>query len=392
LNHKKTLIILFVAVLAAIPWAVASLKSNAQGPGMSDGSGHVAATAWRPNKKDAIYVGPQACVKCHQTEAGQRSTAMGRAMEPAATSAVLLANTRLTFRSGAYSYQITRKGEQSLYTITDGTRTFSEPILYSFGQGKAGQTYIFRHNGELHESRVSFYRDLKGLDWTMGYQSTLPSSLDEAAGRAIKVGETRECFACHSTAAINGLELQLDRMIPGITCEACHGPGRDHIVAMEAKRLNDKQIFNPGKMEVDELAQEFCGSCHHSAEQVLTNNQLQGLIRVRFQPYRLFTSRGHDPDDARLRCTACHNPHEDPVQDPAFYDPRCFACHRSGASLKSTDVAKAEEKGGRTHKACPVAQRLCVSCHMPKIEVPGTHFRFTDHRIRIVREGELFPN
>src|SRR6266508_3356123 len=150
------------------------------------------------------------------------------------------------------------RGRQcSLYTITDGTHTFSEPILYSFGQGKAGQTYIFRHNGELHESRVSFYKDLKGLDWTMGYQLTLPSSLDDAVGRAIKVGETRECFACHSTAAINGLELRLDRLIPGITCEACHGPGRDHIAAMEAKRFNDKHIFNPGKLEAEELAQEY---------------------------------------------------------------------------------------------------------------------------------------
>jgi hypothetical protein len=386
---KQLLTILIVAAFAATLWILGPLKISAQGPVMSSG-GQLTATPWRPNQKNATYVGPQACAKCHEIETGQRSTAMGRAMETVATSAVLRAYPRLTFRSGRYSYEITRKGEQSLYTITDGTHTFSEPILYSFGQGKAGQTYIFRHNGELHESRVSFYRDLKGLDWTMGYQSTLPSSLDEAAGRAIKVGETRECFACHSTAAINGLELQLDRLIPGITCEACHGPGRDHTVAMEAKRFNDKHIFNPGKMEADELGQEFCGSCHHSAEQVLTNNQLQGLIRVRFQPYRLFTSRGHDPDDARLRCTACHNPHEDPVQDAAFYDPKCLACHGSGVSLKRTET-RAEE-GDRTEKACPVAQRLCVSCHMPKIEVPGTHFQFTDHRIRTVREGEPFPN
>jgi formate-dependent nitrite reductase cytochrome c552 subunit len=113
---------------------------------------------------------------------------------------------------------------------------------------------------------------------------------------------------------------------------------------------------------------------------------------VRFQPYRLFTSRGHDPDDTRLRCTTCHNPHEDPVLDAAFYDPKCLACHRSTASLKSKDVAKAEEKGGRSDKACPVADRLCVSCHMPKVDVPGTHFQFTDHRIRIAKSGEPFPN
>jgi len=194
-KQQKLVILSFAAAFAVNLWTLGSLKSSAQGPGMSGGGERLAATPWRPNKKDATYVGPQACAKCHETEMAQRSTAMGRAMELAATSAVLRAHPRLTFRSGPYSYEITRKGEQSLYTVTDGTHTFSEPILYSFGQGKAGQTYIFRHNGELHESRVSFYRDLKGLDWTMGYQHTLPSSLYDAAGRAFKVNEARECSA-----------------------------------------------------------------------------------------------------------------------------------------------------------------------------------------------------
>jgi hypothetical protein len=382
--------VIFAAALATL-WSLPR-PSSAQGPVMGGSNKPQPATLWRPNQKDARYAGPQACAKCHETEMGQRSTAMGRAMETAATSAVLRAYPRLTFRSGTYSYEITRRGDQSFYNVSDDKSTVSEPVLYSFGQGKAGQTYIFRHNGELHESRVSFYEKLKGLDWTMGYQLALPSSLEDALGRAVKLNEARECFGCHSTAAINGLELQHDRLIPGVTCEACHGPGQDHISAMEAKRFKDKRIFNPGKMESDELAQAFCGSCHMGAEQVLTNNKLQGLIRVRFQPYRLFTSRGHEQDDARLRCTACHNPHEDPVHEAAFYDPKCLACHRSGASLKSTEVAKAEEKEGRTDKACPVAQRLCVSCHMPKVEVPGTHFQFTDHRIRTVREGEPFPS
>jgi len=391
-NYKQQIpsTIISVAACAVILWPFGSSRSNAQGPGMNNGTTDLSATAWRPNRKDAPYVGPQACARCHQAEMSQRSTAMGRAMEPAATSAVLRAQPRLTFRSGAYSYEITRKGEQSFYAVSDGTHTISEPILYSFGQGKAGQTYIYRHEGELHESRVSFYRDLKGLDWTMGYQLSTPTSVEDALGRAVKVNEARECFACHSTAAINGLELQLERLIPGITCEACHGPGRDHIAAMDAKRFNDHHIFNPGMMDSDELAQEFCGSCHQSVEKVLTNNQQQGVIRVRFQPYRLFTSRGHDPDDARLRCTACHNPHEDPVQEAAFYDPKCLACHRSSATAKA-EVAKPVESASRKDPACPVAQRLCVTCHMPKIEVPGTHFQFTDHRIRTVKPGEPFP-
>jgi hypothetical protein len=276
--------------------------------------------------------------------------------------------------------------------VTDGTETISEPILYSFGQGKAGQTYIFRHNAALYESRVSFYKELKGLDWTMGYQISLPPSLEAALGRAISTDEARECFTCHTTAATAGTQLQLDRMMPGVTCEACHGPGAAHVAAMEAKDFKNKRIFNPAGMGPDEMSQEFCGSCHRSAEQVMTQKMLNGTVNVRFQPYRLFTSRGHDPDDTRLRCTACHNPHENPKEDAAFYDLKCFACHRSGESLKSAQVAKTEEGEGRNAKPCPVSQRACVSCHMPKVEVPGTHFKFTDHRIRIAREGESFPN
>jgi formate-dependent nitrite reductase cytochrome c552 subunit len=34
----------------------------------------------------------------------------------------------------------------------------------------------------------------------------------------------------------------------------------------------------------------------------------------------------------------------------------------------------------------------CVSCHMPKYEVPQSHTIFTDHYIRVVRTGAGFPS
>jgi hypothetical protein len=381
--------IVLASLCAAIVWFCSTLPTRAQGPAMSG----VAAprNTWRADK-DARYVGPQACVKCHQEEAQtQHSTAMGRALEPVAVSDILRTNPQLVFRAGPYTYQIARRGEQSIYTVTNGKEAFSEPILYSFGQGKAGQTYVFRHNGSFYESRVSFFKEIKGLDWTIGYTPEAPPTLDEAAGRPISADEARNCFSCHSTGATTGNQLQLDRLIPGVTCEACHGPGADHITAMEAKDFKNKRIFNPGHMNPDDLAQEFCGSCHRS-EAVAANSTLRGINSVRFQPYRMFTSREHDPFDARLSCTACHNPHENPKHEIAFYDAKCFACHRSGESLKSATVAKAEEAQGRDAKPCPVSQQSCVSCHMPKVEIPGSHFQFTDHRIRIAKQGDPFPN
>lgn len=360
---------------------------------MSSGGNTSASTTWRPRKSDAKYVGPQACTKCHAEEAAhQHLTAMGKALEPVATSEILRSHPKLTFRSGPYAYQIIRRGDQSLYTVTDGIGTIAEPILYSFGQGKAGQTYVFQHNGSFYESRLSYYREIQGLDWTIGYPRDVPPSLDVAAGRAISADEARSCFTCHATAATSGLQLQLDRLIPGVSCEACHGPGGQHVTAMEAKKLRNKLIFNPGNMQPDELSQEFCGSCHRSAEQVMSNRMLRGVVNVRFQPYRIFTSRNHDPGDIRLTCTACHDPHDNPKQEELFYDAKCFACHHSGESLKSAKLAKAELDEGRAAKPCPISKSLCVSCHMPKVDIPGSHFRFTDHRIRTVKAGEPFPS
>ncbi|MEJ7711167.1 MAG: hypothetical protein WKF84_15200 [Pyrinomonadaceae bacterium] len=41
--------------------------------------------------------------------------------------------------------------------MTDGKDSISLPILYAFGQGKVGQTYVLEYEGKYYESRVSFY-------------------------------------------------------------------------------------------------------------------------------------------------------------------------------------------------------------------------------------------
>jgi hypothetical protein len=46
---------------------------------------------------------------------------------------------------------------------------------------------------------------------------------------------------------------------------------------------------------------------------------------------------------------------------------------------------------GATAPACKVGVKDCASCHMPRVDLPGTHFKFTDHRIRIARQGDPYP-
>ena len=339
---------------------------------------------------NAIYAGSQACAQCHADYAKhQIGSAMGRALETCANCQILREHPSLTWQSGKYQYKIERKGEQSLYTVTDGVNSITEPVLWCFGKGDAGQTYVFKHEGQFYESRASYYAKIKGLDTTLGAPKTPPTSLAEAIGRPLQSADTKDCFSCHATAALSEGKLQLEKMTPGITCEACHGPGTEHIALASAgkfKTAPDKKIFNPATLGAYELSQQFCGACHRSWETVMTDG-LRGIGNVRFQPYRLVNSDCYDPEDKRISCTACHNPHEAPVHEAASYDVKCAACHQIKGQAPSAKTGTAKRAA-----ACRVGTSKCSSCHMPRYELPGSHFTFTDHQIRVVRPGETYPN
>jgi hypothetical protein len=340
---------------------------------------------WRPNAdaRGIRYVGNKVCAECHDKEASQITTPMAQAMEVAPDCRIVTANTRLTFHNGPYTYSISRDGQQIVYSVSDGTNRINEPILYCFGQGHVGQTYLFRHNGTLYETRVSYFAKKRGLDFTIGHRPTVPASLEDALGRAIAGEEAQLCFGCHTTGSVKSMELKLERLQPGVGCEACHGPGEKHVVSMKAKKFDKREIFDPGRLSAHELSQSFCGTCHTSFEQAMLMPGQSGINNIRFQPYRIFNSRGHNTNDARVSCLSCHNPHEKLQKNAAYYDDKCLACHLT--TPKDTATAR------RAAPACPVSTKQCTTCHMPKVELPGMHAEFTDHWIRIARPNEPTP-
>jgi len=372
------LIILGFGILEAATWA--STRSVTQAKPM---------TRWDPRKApaDAQFVGDQICSQCHKKQVAPYSeSAMGMAMEAVTDSRVLAANPDLVFRNGPYSYAIKRKDRQSFYRVTDGKETLTVPILYAFGQGKAGQTYVLRYEGELYESLVSFYKGVGGLDFTVGASSKVPSSLKEALGWPLSEDETKNCFGCHSTGSVSGGRINLERVVPGVRCETCHGPGGQHVAAIQSGEPGGHLIFNPKRLSGDELSQEFCSACHRSNGDFEKLRSLQ-VNNVRFQPYRIFYSKCYS-DDRRISCTACHNPHEPVKEDVAYYDAKCLACHT--AQSKAQDRANSTGQGSAIR--CKVGTKECVSCHMQKVGPPQAHFKFTDHYIRIIKSGEAYPN
>jgi hypothetical protein len=341
---------------------------------------------WKPFQRVAgvRYVGSQVCARCHPAQASsQGATPMAHAMEAISDCEVLRANPKMTYSEGKFSYQVTRQGGAATYIVGDGTRSISAQILFCFGSGVAGQTWVFRHNGSFYESRVSYYSRLKGLDITIQHPRALPPTLEDAIGRRMTPEAAEGCFKCHSTDAVGDMGLKLDRLIPGVRCEACHGPGERHVAAASSGKPAAAQIFNPGRLDALDLMHEFCGACHQSFDQVAQMPDHGGINNVRFQPYRMLNSRGHLDNDKRLSCIACHNPHEHSRPEPEFYDSKCLSCHVTTPGEPKT--------AQRMAAACRVSKQSCVTCHMPKVELPEMHFKFTDHWIRIARPGDPVP-
>ncbi len=344
----------------------------------------------KPADNQQRYLGSEACAACHtEIFEKQRASSMAKAMEKGDSCQILARFTDLKFQQGKFTYRIERQGNQSLYIVSDGTSTISIPLLYCFGQGKAGQTYVYEYKGVMHESRLSFYTEISGLDITLGHAAEAPDTLVEAAGRRMPNDETQRCFTCHTAGAMHGSQLRLANAEPGVRCESCHGPGGEHVAAIRAGEKAPAKMKRLGDLDGDDITQNMCGSCHRSVEDVIALPSRGGIGNVRFQPYRIFNSRCYSADK-RIGCTACHDPHAEMQHRPAYYDSRCLSCHQSKNSVADKQPAGSVEI--RDARACKVANQNCASCHMPKIDVPGAHFKFTDHRIRIVREGEPFPN
>ncbi len=356
----------------------------------------VTGQGWWPTKSPAStkgYVGSDVCAECHsaigstQSESEMAKAAFrlsgGAAGQPASGD----------FESGSYTYRFIANNTPPGYSleVTSNGRSISYPIAWTMGVGVHGQTYLLDENGGLYEGKVSSFSFIHRIGLTPGHTPAEEGSLENAAGMPLKAGEAVRCFACHTTASSANSTLNTADAVPGVHCEACHGPGLDHVNAIFARQIGQarRAIFNPASLTPTSTI-DFCGACHRTTMDVIMNEPEPGAYTIRFQPYRLEESRcWQTTKDARLACTQCHDPHAPLVRDAHFYDQKCLSCHSPGKDARHDTTSGA---WAATAKICPRATANCVNCHMPKTYVPEMHSAFVDHFIRIVRPGKPVPN
>jgi hypothetical protein len=305
---------------------------------------------------------------------------MARAVKPATADAFTNIPHAMHFHTGSYDYLLSQTATGAEYSTTNGQQSTSEAVSWVFGDRQFGDTFLYQQNGIYFESRVSYYRALNGLDLTTGRTQFRPTRIETALGRRMSPDEPPLCFGCHSTTASTDGQFHPDRLIPGVTCEACHGPGAQHVAQMslEHDARAPTLILNPASLSPADSV-DFCGACHRTSADVSLSS-ITGIFNLRFPAYRLEQSRCWGNGDARLTCTACHDAHKPRVQDAAFYDKVCVSCHSSASGVLKNRA--------HTIGICKVANHDCVSCHMPKYTIPSMHTDFTDHKIAI--HGDQF--
>lgn len=238
------------------------------------------------------------------------------------------------------------------------------PIDLVLGSGKTGMTFLAVHPGGSVEIRQSWFPAQKCWRITPGQEDFSNKTI----GQTHSVPDALRCIGCHAVARPDGDLIPEPRFF-GVGCEACHGPGAEHVTAMKSsdktRGLYIKQFTQLGGSAINAA----CGTCHRTPEAVAKLDKLSQKATNRFQPYGLSLSKCFIKSNDKLSCITCHNPHEDASKDTAGYIKTCISCHSA------------------PQKVCPVnAQTNCITCHMPTKPVfPGTPFpvEMADHFIRI---------
>ena len=193
----------------------------------------------QPGLSRGDFVGPAACAACHPAKvASQQTTPMANTMMRADNSEVLRSHTKMNFAVGRYRYQIQTDAKGNTYSVTDGDRTSTATLLWAFGTGKVGQSFLFKKGGgNFYEARVTYFDSLQNLNFTPARALVSPTDVEEAMYRPVDAAEVGRCFGCHATAATIGDTFDEKNLMPSVTCEACHGAGAKHVAAAEAARV-----------------------------------------------------------------------------------------------------------------------------------------------------------
>jgi len=244
------------------------------------------------------------------------------------------------------------------------------------------------------------YKAAKGSDWWTVFFPD--DNMQRPTGQL--------CDGCHSV----NYDVQTKKVTEwNVGCEACHGPGEDHV-----KNAVASNILNPARMN-HVAANDVCIQCHSQGqpkvkpingkyydwpvgyraglklsdfwtleehklgEQSFTHYGDGTAHKNRMQGNDYVTSLMYTHG---VNCSTCHDVHgtenDGILRKPATE--LCLDCHAAG-SPNGPRTASLEE---HTHHKAGSAGSECIACHMPKIEATIADVNVRSHTFRFVTPSE----
>jgi len=260
------------------------------------------------------------------------------------------------------------------------------------GSGRKAQTYLYWKEDGIFQLPVSYF--LTEHSWANSPHYPVDSIW---FGRAVDVG----CFECHSsfigtkpmihTDAFHGTpQYDRARVVYGIDCERCHGPGALH-AAWQADHRGDTTARYIARFAMLSRQQrlDVCAECHSGAH----SGQLRSVFY--FKPGDTLANyffadprmvRGPENTDVHgnqyellvaskcflrsrtLECGSCHNPHVKERDSLTVFATRCMSCH-GGGDIVGVHAGNRVGGGAGAGAGVVVDKQFlinnCIDCHMP---------------------------
>lgn len=344
------------------------------------------------------FAGDVACKSCHAREYREwQSSHHFNAMQPANDSTVMGDFKDVSFTSDGVSSRFFKK-DNKFFINTQGEdgKNHDFEIKYTFGFTPLQQYLVEFPGGRMQVTRASW--DSKKEKWFHQYSGQKIPAGDWLHWTGNAQNWNTTCADCHSTNVKKNYEVESDTYHTtysaiNVSCEACHGPGKNHINYINKEyKEGDKitgSLLQLAKNTGQKAQINTCAPCHalrtNISNTLLDSKELldnyipdvpttgrfhadgqvneEDFIYTSFLQSKMFS--------AGVKCSNCHNPHSGKLVLTA--NNLCIKCHQ-----------KKYNEPSHTFHAANTAGSECISCHMPGKYFMGNDYRH-DHSFRVPR-------
>jgi len=378
----------------------------------------------------AVYAGSQTCQPCHAAVyAAWQKTGMARMLRPLQPENVIgdfRVNNQFSDTTGALVARMSSSHDNYYFAIRDNSgdwRTY--PVNYTIGS-KWQQAYAtLLPSGDIHVFPIQYSAIEK--KWVNYWKVIDPPGFGRAEVTAFNqlnpaTSYQPNCAPCHTSQlqiakAGSSSPHDYEFRETGINCEMCHGPARNHVLAMNSRNGAAQSAVHTAADFRTIGAREYvaiCGQCH--AQSALRQPGVDGELNYAMQgasfpptylsrPYADVARRAFYKDGrfrettfiveafrrtacfrkGEAHCGHCHQPHgPDSGSNPTSLkfagdpDRMCLGCHRKFAANVSA----------HTHHAASSEASRCVNCHMPRI-MNSVLFKARTHQIDDIPSADM---